>query len=63
MECPHCNYKHGYDYHEDKDFTGSEGDFYELPIKMEKDGDNFRREEVHVYGCPKCKITFIKERW
>jgi predicted Zn-ribbon and HTH transcriptional regulator len=63
MECPHCKYKHGYDYHEDKNFDGSEGDFYELPVKMERDGYDFRREEVRVYGCPKCKITFIGERW
>jgi len=60
MKCPHCNYEHGYNLTKDKDFNGSKGNFYELPIKMERDGYDFRLEKAHLYGCPECEKLFIR---
>lgn len=71
MECPNCNYQHGWMWIEEngkseyKKKIGSKGDFYFLSndIKVEKitsnhlDNKNIRS----VYGCPKCRILFIDE--
>ena len=52
IKCPSCNYS---------EETGSHGEFYRLPIMLErKSPDWYSIQQVRIYGCPKCKKTFIK---
>jgi len=68
MECPHCSYKHGYCWdknNEYKEHEGEHGDFWKLPINMERqvardyycDGN----KTAELMACPACKKTFIDE--
>ena len=59
MICPHCKYEHGWSGELLKGVTGDEGDFYKLPITLERDGIYHGDERVGLYGCPNCKKTFI----
>lgn len=61
MKCPHCSYIHGYT--DDKTVTGTEGDFYRSPIKLERDGNNYYgiNDVAYLFGCPACLKTFICE--
>ena len=58
MKCPHCNYKQGWDPVEMEDIFGGEGDFYCISnnIKMVR----FDHNPIDLFGCPKCKKTFIR---
>lgn len=57
MECPHCNYKSGWDAENLKNAKGELGEFYSLPIKLSRDA--FHEFDDHqVYGCPNCMIVF-----
>ena len=55
MKCPHCEYF-------DKEIDGDDGDFYRLPIKMERE-ESYRTEQRCLYACPKCGKTFIDVRF
>jgi hypothetical protein len=59
MQCPHCNYKNGWDSETIKTIHGKEGRFYYLAVELKRPAD-FRNDEVTLYGCPKCKKTFIE---
>lgn len=61
MECPHCKYTHGYTL--DENVTGTEGDFYHSPVKLERPGDNYHGidDTARLYGCPACFKTFIQD--
>jgi len=63
MECPHCHYTHGWSNELCKSITGHDGDFYKLPIKMERDSRGTYRcgsEQTPLYACPSCFKTFIE---
>ncbi len=58
MKCPHCDYSHG----EFKEGTfeyleGEFGSFYEAHQVMSRYSGEM--EYTSLYGCPKCKKTFI----
>jgi len=61
MKCPNCEYKDGWGWEGDdhKEFIGEEGDFYELPVKMEQ-MSCFCDKTKNLYACPKCKVAFIE---
>jgi hypothetical protein len=58
MKCPICKYEHGWSGEKMKDVTGKEGDFYRLPIKLER--EDFGMDRQTVFGCPnpKCRNVF-----
>lgn len=58
MKCPHCGYHHGWDSETLKDIEGDEGEFYRLPIKLERQYYR-QKDEINLCGCPSCKKTFI----
>lgn len=60
MECPHCHHKHGSEWVGDqlKNIDGKKGEFFRLPIKMERSGYCDSEQET-VWACPKCGILFI----
>ena len=59
MECPHCEYLHGWDSGEMKNIEGEKGEFYKLPIDVERDDyDGVKRLPVHA--CPSCNKMFIE---
>lgn len=64
MKCPKCNCAHGFHWEDEeyKEVKGILGEFWELPIKLERHvecdyHDSGERKAV-VYGCPSCKIVF-----
>lgn len=60
MKCPHCEYIYGWDDEAGdfgKDITPKEGRFYASQVKLER--ESYDRDEVRLYGCPKCFKTFI----
>ena len=64
MKCPHCEYEHGFTWHEDEpvNVEGDHGGFWKLPNVMERHDSgsyNDDRETTVLYACPKCKKTFI----
>lgn len=61
MKCPTCNYEDMTMTYTDNGYIeGSEGNFYMLPIKMERDS-NWPPfiERASVFGCPKCSTIFM----
>ena len=72
MKCPHCNYKHGYEWEEDDEgdtemveHQGYHGDFYRLSngVKMERQRYSFEDEwtdTMQIRGCPKCNKLFME---
>jgi len=56
--CPHCNYETGWSPERQETVEGKSGDFYELPIKVERP-TFYHNETLKVYGCPACKKLFI----
>jgi hypothetical protein len=62
MECPNCNYKFEvfYDSKFKLKIIGEFGDFYKLPIQIEKTNRGFSNDRNTILGCPKCKILFMK---
>ena len=65
MECPHCDYKDGWDGEQMKSIDGEEGEFWKLmDHKMLRGGglkDYGGPKMITLYGCPKCKKTFIED--
>lgn len=61
MKCPHCNYQHGWSYESNHKIHGANGEFYELPVKMERNTFAFEQERVSVYACPVCMKTFVEK--
>ena len=68
MKCPNCDYKDGWNWEGDnvddyKETVGDEGQFWELPVKMEREV-RFSYDPVPerqtLYGCPACGMTFIE---
>jgi len=60
MKCPFCNYNYGYNRKTRKDEYPEEGDFYTLPIQMERGKyDRYKFERKDLCACPKCKHLFI----
>ncbi len=59
MKCPHCNYEDGFNNDTLKTAEGESGDFYELPVKMERTEYGFQTRRVSLYACPECSKTFI----
>jgi len=57
MKCPHCEYIYGWDGEKGESIKPVEGDFFSLPVKLER--DSYDRDEARLYGCPKCFKTFI----
>lgn len=61
MICPSCSYEDGYSYTEHAIVRGSEGEFFELPIKLEREGQYSPVERKNVMGCPKCNAVFMED--
>jgi len=64
MKCPNCEYKYGHIWDADKldseEFRGEYGEFYKLPVKLERDYDySPGMDQRSVYGCPSCRIVFM----
>jgi hypothetical protein len=72
MKCPHCEYEHdphGGEWNEQEGRyinpkEGKEGNFYELPVKMERTYTCCRYydntiERIALYACPSCMKTFV----
>lgn len=58
MKCPHCDYFQGNDWDNGGKYVeGEHGDFWELPVKMER--GTWRPETTRLYACPCCNKTFI----
>lgn len=58
MKCPHCNYQRGWN-SETLQFEGGEqGDFWQLPVKLER-REHFEDQYKNLYACPACSKTFI----
>jgi hypothetical protein len=59
MKCPHCEYE-DVKYTDDGEVFGSEGKFYTLPIKLEREeGFHYHLEKRQLYGCPNCDMVFM----
>lgn len=68
MECPHCKYQHGFSWYktesqdekEFKNVNGEDGEFYRLPVKMQR-GNRYGYDDEFetLYACPSCSKTFI----
>lgn len=63
ITCPHCSYRNGI---EEKRVKGSwkrketgDEDFYKSDFELRRDGGFLHTPCVTLYGCPKCKKTFI----
>lgn len=61
MKCPHCDYVDGWNAEEQKRVTGSEGNFYTLPIELKRATLSYTGnfDTVQLHGCPSCSKTFI----
>lgn len=64
MKCPHCDYKHGHGWEGD-DFLftkGDRGDFWKLPIRLEREESYLDRlKHASVFACPSCLKMFAEE--
>lgn len=58
MKCPHCGYEHGWSGESMTNIQGKEGEFFYLPITLEREGNYYGIERVQLVGCPECKKTF-----
>ncbi len=57
MKCPYCDYEYnGYD---NKTNTNPIGDFYKLPLDLERKAFMYL-DKRELFGCPKCGKTFIE---
>jgi len=63
MECPNCQYRNGWDWIDDEhvETKGEHGEFYTLPIKLERTENMFDTETARVFGCPNCKHVMLTE--
>lgn len=60
MKCPNCNYLHGWDNSQLKNIAGEAGNFYRLPINMERISSYDDMDREPVYACPHCGMVFIE---
>lgn len=58
MKCTYCDYIDGWDPETNQSFRGTEGDFFEHPVKMERN-KGYHTDRTTLYGCPNCFKTFI----
>jgi hypothetical protein len=58
MICPHCEYVHGWNSKDLKSVEGKDGDFYKLPILVEREGF-YNSDRRNLYACPSCFKTFV----
>jgi len=67
MKCPHCNYTDEYNKNAPAEPNEDrQGDFYKLPIKMEREDPHSYYssvENVPVIGCPSCRKVFLGGKW
>lgn len=59
MKCPYCKYE---DFTIDKKGVfkeGKSGNFFQLPITMNRRSLYDDKEEQVVYGCPNCRKIFM----
>lgn len=62
MKCQFCGYFHGWNDEKLEHEEGDRGDFYKLPIMIEREGDYMKDvDREKVYACPKCKTVFLGE--
>lgn len=63
MKCPHCNYEDGWSSELCNAIEGSEGEFYRLPIKLERKSIYYERmhDVVSLHACPSCMKTFVEK--
>jgi hypothetical protein len=55
-KCPFCDYYYGFNHDTQKDEEPEEGEFYTLPIIMER--FDVKLERVEIYAYPRCKKLF-----
>lgn len=60
MKCPYCEYVCGWNAETSEVEDGGDGDFWRLPIKMER-AEYYLDATASLFACPKCKKTFIDE--
>lgn len=61
MKCPSCGYFHGVEGESFEWVEGSEGDFYILPMLLERRAEHWPyKEYVEVCGCPSCNSIFME---
>jgi hypothetical protein len=58
MKCPSCKYIHGFDIEKNEDIEGEKGQFFDMPVKMER-SHNWNDEARRLFACPACGIAFI----
>lgn len=68
MICPYCEYKHGYEWDDNKnpksgyvDVKGKHGEFWKFPLPMQRDSQEYHstHETINIYACPVCKKMFL----
>lgn len=60
MKCPKCTYENGYDDLTQDRLYGDKGDFFRLPLRMEKEDSYGYINRITLFGCPKCLNVFIQ---
>jgi hypothetical protein len=60
ITCPHCNYKHGWDIEAQDDAPAEKGEFFALPVKVERESKYYSDDRKTVYGCPDCLKLFLE---
>ena len=53
MKCPNCDYSTEYEVDYEL------GEFYSLPVKMQRDGEYHGEQQETLYACPVCGLVFI----
>lgn len=61
MKCPHCDYEHGWSSEKSKRILGKKGEFYAMPVKMERTYIHYSSDVAYMYGCPNCMKVFIRD--
>lgn len=59
MKCPHCGYEHGWSGESLNKIQGKAGEFYILPVQLERDRSYGGVDRQQLYACPECTKTFI----
>lgn len=61
MKCKSCGYDSGgWDSEKDEYIRGEHGDFYKLPVEMQRESDMYPYiNKTPVYGCPSCGSIFM----
>ena len=64
MECPKCKYEDRWLSAKEVWIKGTEGDFFRLPISLERKSDEIyyrEKDTADVYGCPNCNNVFMSQ--